>query len=58
MRWAKWVGLAALVGVAATGVAVVRSRRQWRSYDTDELRARLHDRLAAAQSAGSSGSPP
>jgi hypothetical protein len=58
MRWAKWVGLAALVGVAATGVAVVRSRRQWRSYDTDELRARLHDRLAAAQSAESSDSPP
>jgi hypothetical protein len=58
MRWAKWVGLAALVGVAATGVAVVRSRRQWRSYDTDELRARLHDRLAAARSAESSGSSP
>jgi hypothetical protein len=58
MRWAKWVGLAALVGVAATGVAVVRSRRQWRSYDTDELRARLHDRLAAAQSAEPSDSPP
>jgi hypothetical protein len=48
MRLLKWLGLAALVGVAAGGVAVARSRRRWRAYDSDELRARLHDRLAKA----------
>lgn len=47
MRVWKWIGLAALVGVAATGVKLERSRRQWRSYDADEVRAKLHERMAA-----------
>ena len=38
-RWPVWV---------AAGVAVERRRRTYRSYDTDELRSRLHARLAAA----------
>jgi hypothetical protein len=45
VRW-KIVGLAGLAGVAATGVVVARRRRPQREYDTDELRARLHRRLA------------
>ncbi|HEX4760319.1 MAG TPA: hypothetical protein VH256_05935 [Thermoleophilaceae bacterium] len=42
----KLVGLAGLAGVAATGVVVARKRRAQRSYEPDELRERLHERLA------------
>jgi hypothetical protein len=44
----KLVGLAGLMGVAATGAVVARRRRNQRSYDPDELRDRLHQRLAGA----------
>jgi hypothetical protein len=42
----KVIGLAGLAGVAATGVVVARRRRAHREYDPDELRERLHRRLA------------
>ncbi len=42
----KVIGLAGLAGVAATGVVVVRKRRAHADYDADELRDRLHRRLA------------
>jgi hypothetical protein len=43
----KLIGLAGLAGVAATGAVVVaRRRRAHREYPPDELRARLHQRLA------------
>ncbi|MEN3284206.1 MAG: hypothetical protein V7607_5346 [Solirubrobacteraceae bacterium] len=42
----KLIGLAGLAGVAATGVVVARRRRAQREYDPDELRDRLHRRLA------------
>jgi hypothetical protein len=48
VRLWKIVGLATLAGVVTAGVAVERKRRVYRSYDTSDLRARLHDRLAAA----------
>ena len=44
----KLIGLAGLAGVAATGVVVARKRRAQREYDPDELRDRLHRRLAEA----------
>jgi hypothetical protein len=44
----KIIGLAGLAGVAATGVVVARKRRAHRDYDPDELRNRLHRRLAEA----------
>ena len=44
----KLVGLAGLAGVAATGVVVARKRRAQRSYTPEELRERLHRRLAEA----------
>jgi hypothetical protein len=44
----KLIGLAGLAGVAATGVVVARKRRAHRHYDPDELRERLHRRLAEA----------
>jgi hypothetical protein len=43
----KIIGLAGLAGVAATGVAVVRSERRRRAYSPDEVRTRLHQRVAA-----------
>jgi hypothetical protein len=42
----KVVGLAGIAGVAATGVVVARNRRAHRDLPPDELRARLHERLA------------
>ena len=46
MRWWKTVGLAGLVGVAATGVVIAREERRRRAYTPDEVRRRLHERLA------------
>ena len=50
MRRPSWklLGLAGLAGVAATGVVVARRRRAQQDYSPDELRARLHRRLAEA----------
>ena len=42
----KLVGLAGIAGVAATGAVVARRRRAQRDYEPDELRERLHRRLA------------
>jgi hypothetical protein len=50
----KWIGLAGVAGVAATGVVVTRRRRAQQQYSPDELRERLHARLAEASS-GKSG---
>ncbi|MFC9997238.1 hypothetical protein [Nocardia sp. NPDC127526] len=46
MRWWKVLGLAGAAGVAATGVVIVRSERKRRAYTPDQVRARLHARLA------------
>lgn len=43
------LGLAGVVGVAATGVAVARAERARRAYTPDEVRARLHEKHAAAE---------
>jgi hypothetical protein len=42
----KWLGAAGLVGVAAGGALVVRDQRRRNAYTPDEVRARLHQRLA------------
>ena len=44
----KLLGLAGIVGVAAGGVLVARDHRRRRAYTPDEIRARLHQRLAEA----------
>jgi hypothetical protein len=44
----KLLGLAGAAGVAATGAVVVRKRRATTDLDPDELRTRLHERLADA----------
>lgn len=45
MKAWKWVGLAGIAGVAAIGVVAVRKRRAWDEADTDQIKARLHERL-------------
>ena len=44
----KFVGLAGAVGVAATGVMVVRDERKRRAYTPEEVREQLHVRYTAA----------
>ncbi|OBJ59376.1 hypothetical protein [Mycobacterium sp. 1423905.2] len=51
----KWVGLAGLAGVVAGGAVVVRDQRKRRAYTADEIRARLHQRLAEAGDQSGSG---
>ena len=46
--WWKWLGLAGIVGVAATGAAIARQERARASYTPDEIRKRLHERHDAA----------
>jgi hypothetical protein len=41
----KWLGLAGLAGVAATGVVIARDQRQRSQMTPDDVRARLHERL-------------
>ena len=48
MRWLKVVGLAAFAGVAATGVVIIRDQRRRSAYTPEEVRDRLHARLAEA----------
>jgi len=48
MRWWKVLGVAGLVGVAATGVVVARAERKRRAYTPDEIRDKLRERAAKA----------
>ena len=45
MKLWKWLGLAGLAGVAATGVVIARDQRQRSQMTPDDVRARLHERL-------------
>jgi hypothetical protein len=54
-RLLRAVGLAGLAGVAATGAVMARAERQRRAVTPDEVRSRLHERLA---SANGSAQPP
>ncbi|MEE2037495.1 hypothetical protein Q8791_09715 [Nocardiopsis sp. CT-R113] len=51
MRWWKVLGVAAFVGVAATGVVIARAERQRRAYTPEQVRDRLRERLAEAEAA-------
>jgi hypothetical protein len=53
VRWWKVLGIAAFVGVAATGVVIARAERRRRAYTPEEIRARLHARLAEVPGTGS-----
>lgn len=54
MRWWKLLGLAGVAGVAATGVVIARAERRRRAYTPEEIRERLHARLAES----ANGTPP
>ena len=41
----KWLGLAGVAGVAATGVVIARDQRQRAALTPDEVRERLQARL-------------
>jgi hypothetical protein len=48
----KILGLAGFVGVAATGAVIARSERRRRAYTPEEIKERLHARLADAEARG------
>ncbi len=52
----KLLGIAGLAGVTATGVVVARRHRAQQEYDPDELRAKLHARLAQVPREGAAAS--
>lgn len=58
MKVWKVVGLAGLVGVAATGVVIARGERRRRSYTPEEIRDRLRARVAEAHHPADSASTP
>jgi len=47
-RFAVWklLGLAGIIGTVVTGAAIARQERERRAYSADEIRERLHRRLA------------
>ena len=45
----KWLGLAGLAGVAATGVVVARQERRRAAYTPEQFRARLHERYGRVE---------
>jgi hypothetical protein len=48
MRWWKVLGVAGIVGVAATGVVIARAERRRRAYTPEEIRDRLRERVEEA----------
>ena len=51
MKLWKVLGVAGVLGVAATGAVLARSERRRRAYTPDEIRDRLHARLAELDAA-------
>jgi hypothetical protein len=47
MRLWKVLGIAGLVGVAATGVVVARAERKRRAYTPEEIREKLREKAKA-----------
>ncbi len=46
------LGLAGFAGMAATGAVIIRNQRRRRAYTPDEIRERLHARLAEPPAPG------
>ncbi len=57
MKLWKVLGLAGLAGVAATGAIIARDQRQRADLSPAEVRARLHERLADAESRAEPAGP-
>lgn len=52
MKLWKWLGVAGLAGVAATGVVIARDQRQRTQMTPDDVRAQLHGRLEKSSGGG------
>ena len=50
MKLWKWLGLAGIAGVAATGAIIARDQRRRAQMSPEQVRARLHERYAQVQS--------
>lgn len=50
MKVWKWLGLAGIAGVAATGAIIARDQRRRAQLTPDEVRARLHERYERSKS--------
>jgi hypothetical protein len=48
MKWWKVAGLAAFVGVAASGAMIARAQRRRAAYEPEQIKERLRARLAEA----------
>ncbi|WP_200960009.1 hypothetical protein [Mycobacterium sp. Root135] len=46
----KWIGMAGVAGVMAGGALVARDQRKRNAYMPDDIRAKLHQRLAESGS--------
>jgi hypothetical protein len=57
VRWWKLLGLAGLVGVAATGAVIARDQRTRAAYQPDEIRDRLRERLGQEPATPTSETP-
>lgn len=55
MKLWKWLGLAGIAGVAATGAIIARDQRRRAQLSPEQVRARLHERYAQVQSRSGSG---
>jgi len=55
MKWWKVLGVAAFAGVAAGGVLIAKDERRRRAYTPEEIRDRLHARVAEADAARHDG---
>lgn len=57
MKLWKWLGLAGVAGVAATGAIIARDQRRRAQLSPEQVRARLHERHAQAQSRAADEGP-
>lgn len=57
MRIWKWMGLAGIAGMTATGAVIARAERRRRAYTPDQVRSRLHARIAEDTESGLQRSP-
>ncbi|WP_177221363.1 hypothetical protein [Lentzea xinjiangensis] len=53
MKLWKLLGMAAFAGVAASGVVAARNQRRRAAYTPEQIRERLHERLAEASGSAS-----
>lgn len=59
MKLSLWkvLGVAGVAGVAATGAIIARDQRQRAQLTPEQVRARLHERLAEADDGAPSDAP-